>query len=542
MGDRPTSDASPCATDMAAYQDFQGHTKVYSLLLVIPRQKFKHYSMQIGMAQMAGKANTMPSLALALIAALTPRNYTITIADEEVDGVPYDRSFDIVGITAFSNTIDRAYAIADTFRKKGAMVVMGGAHVTFAADETLEHADAVVLGEAEEAWPRLLRDFENGTLKPRYQSQAPAPFVTSPFPRWDLVRTGRYLSLPIQASRGCPYNCEFCLVTKMFGKKKRMRDLDDIVAEIESLPSKRIFFVDDNLTINKNFAHRLMARLKPLEVSWVCQSSIDVTDDEQLLLEMAEAGCHQILIGFESLNQANLDETHKDQNDVSKFEQAIGRIHKVGIHVLASFIIGFDQDTVTTFDTIHEFCLRNHVPYMILNVLACSPGSDLYRKMEAAGRLCRVPAEYKDGMFPTIEYVGLKRPELFRGYLRTLRREFAYDVILAKAKGLFSQGTFTRQRKDPELKPYQKGLIFFRLIGIFLFSADKNKRETFLYLFRMFRRGGVAIESVVMYLMSMEGFNRYVKWLSSQEGTIVAAIERFESLPPSAPISSDGMV
>ena len=504
----------------------------YTLLLVIPRQTYKHYSMQIGMARMAGKANTMPSLALALVAALTPPHYTITIVDEEIDTIPTSRRFDIVGITAFSNTIDRACAIADTFRSRGSVVVMGGAQVTFAPEDALLHADAVVLGEAEGAWPRLLADYERGALRTTYRNNGPVPFTTSPPPRWDLVRTSRYLSLPVQATRGCPFNCEFCLVTKMFGRKKRMRSVDDIISEIQSLPSKRLFFVDDNLTVNKPFARELVGRLQELGISWVCQSSIDITDDDELLETMAQSGCHQILIGFESLNQENLDETQKRHNSVERFAAAIERIHRHGIHVLASFIVGFDNDTLATFDTIHTFCLHHNVPYVILNTLACSPGSDLHRRMAAAGRLCEVDAPYRDGMFPTITYRHMTRTELFAGYLAAVRREFSYPVIYRKGVALFSSGWFRRERSDPQLSPLRKGVMFVRLVCIFMLTPDRDKRRTFNALFSLFLRKQAAIESVVVYLMSMEGFHRYVGWLCRREKKLLSAIAAFKPLPP----------
>jgi radical SAM superfamily enzyme YgiQ (UPF0313 family) len=248
----------------------------YRLLLINPFQKYKHYATQPEMCRLMGKRTTMSPLALTTIAALTPVHYDIRIIDEEIERLPAGLSADIVGITALTNTINRCYEIADSFRGRGVAVVLGGPYISFAVEEGLQHADSIVVGEAEGSWQRCLADFEAGGLRKTYTAEHKDEFTTAPIPRWDLIDTSKVVCIPIEVSRGCPYNCEFCLVTKMFGRRMRYRDIDNVMAEIAASPLRSILFVDDNLTVNKTYARELMRRLKPLGISWTCQASLEL--------------------------------------------------------------------------------------------------------------------------------------------------------------------------------------------------------------------------------------------------------------------------
>ncbi|MBD3239420.1 MAG: radical SAM protein, partial [Chitinivibrionales bacterium] len=457
------------------------------LLLVNPRQTLRHYSVQFGLARLVGRRSIMPSLVLATLAAHTPDHWDIRILDEEVEKIPDDLKPDLVGITALTNTVDRAYELCLLFRRRGARVVLGGPHASYAVQETLLHANAVVVGEAETIWAQVLEDCETQTMRRVYQGDGPFALETQRMPRWDLVDTAQYVSLPVQASRGCPYSCDFCLVARMFGRKMRFRAIDSVIDEIKSLPLKRIFFVDDNFTINRRFANELIERLAPLGVSWSCQASIDIADDEALIRRMADAGCGQVLIGFESLNPESISETHKSQNRRERYERAIERIHGMGMHVIGSFIIGFDHDTIEELDRILDFCDSTGLCFVSINVLGANPGTALYERLEAEGRLRDVPNEWRGGMMPVIEYMRITQRDALVEFSRALRKLFSYEAIGRRAKLLFGNGTFTRHHGDDDVSGGRKALTTLHLVRHFLFSRDKAKRRLFLWMLSQIR-------------------------------------------------------
>jgi len=408
--------------------------KRYRLLLIAPRLTYPHLWNLREVSELMGKRLFSYPLALPLVAALTPANYDIRIVHEDIETIPFDAPVDLVGITSMVPTIGRAYEIADAFRARGVPVVMGGTHVTFNTGEALKHASAVVAGEAEGVWPRCCADFEAGTLAGVYRAAEPPVFKTSPMPRWDLIDTSGLLVLGVQASRGCPYRCEFCLVSKMFGNRMRYRDLDDLLEEIRRLPKAQLFFVDDNLTADKEYARALMPRLEQLRVSWSCQASIDVADDEQLLAAMARAGCMSIVIGFESVDPAALTETRKFHNRIQRYEEAIRRVHAAGIHVIGALIVGFDADTPETFDHIFEFTTRNNISQVMLSTLTVLPGTDLTERMRADGRLVGADTRLINGVYPCMRYQNFSQEDLYHRYFGLLGRLYDYGVVEKKVR------------------------------------------------------------------------------------------------------------
>jgi radical SAM superfamily enzyme YgiQ (UPF0313 family) len=221
-------------------------------------------------------------------------------------------------------------------------------------------------------------------------------------------------------------------------------------------------------------------KLKPLGISGACMSSIDVADDEKLLEEMADAGCYNILIGFESLNPRSLDETNKSHNEGGRiFPKAISRIHKAGIQINASFIVGFDNDTLTEFDCIYDFTLNTGMSNVNLHLLASPPGSVLNERLKEQGRLFNVPVGLGAGFFPTIHYARMGQTEMFDKYMETLRRLYSWETILEKAKILFSNGSFTRHGVDiSSTQKFRLSAIIFRE---YVFTRNKEKRELFSF-------------------------------------------------------------
>jgi radical SAM superfamily enzyme YgiQ (UPF0313 family) len=473
--------------------------------MINPRQVYRHYALQTELAHLIGKKSLMTTVQLPIVAALTPDHYDITIIDEDQDDPLPEGRPDLVALTAITATSRRAFEIADNFRAQGVPVVMGGSFATFSAEEAAEHADAVVCGAAELTWPAVLQDFETGRLGGIYRQDRFVDINESPRPRWDLVDLSRVMSAQVRATSGCPYSCEFCVVPELYGRKMTFRDADEVAAEIESLPIRMLNFVDDNLTINKRYAHELMSKLKPLNVGWVCQSSLDVADDEELLNEMADAGCIYILIGFESVNPNSLAETGKRHNDIAKYEEAVRKIHAAGIQIIASFVIGFDSDTDEDFEHIVEFTQRNALSFIMLHMLTPVKGTRLYDRMEAEGRVCIIDEGLVNGAFPTMRYMNFSLTEMLEKYYATVARFYDWRAVRERALRLFGNGAFRRDPKgDIGLK--QKFRSFINLLRAFLLTTQPEKRRLFLDLFTLGRRRKLSMGTLVLFLLTMEGF------------------------------------
>lgn len=481
----------------------------YRLLLIRPRQVYKHYSTQYEMAGLMGKKAPSSLLALPLLAAYTPDYYQIRILDEEIVKTAEGYKADVVGINMITSNSERGYALAQHYRKAGAKVVMGGPYASYAVEEALQFADSVVIGEAENIWEEILTDFENNSLQKTYQSCLKAPFDKAPMPRWDLVPTRRILSINVQASRGCPFTCEFCLTSQYFGRKIRKRAIADIVNEIKQLPLKNILFVDDNLTLNKKYALELFDAIKPLKISWMCLSSVDVADDLDFLNKMAEAGCKYILIGFESLNSQSLAETHKHQNKREEYLGIIDRIHSVGIFVYASFIIGFDHDTPADFEAFKSFVHEAGLPVFMLNLLGATRGTELYNRLEKEGRLFnKLSKNFNVGMYPVFKHPLFEPGELLNLYYETLLDLYAYKNIRQRSLRLFETGYFNKAKNGGSITAWMKIRTSFTLVNAFLFSSNPEKRKLFMDLIGLIRAKKLDPGEAVAMLLMTEGIVR----------------------------------
>jgi radical SAM superfamily enzyme YgiQ (UPF0313 family) len=484
--------------------------KKYSLFLISPRQRYINYPAHNELAKIFGKKRFMIPLALPTVAALTPAHYDIRIIDEEYDVLPHDAKPDIIGITTIAATISRAYELGDMYRAQGTRVVMGGPYASFMTEEALQHADAIVSGEAEGLWEQCLEDFEKGTLKAVYQSDICGTYKTQKPPRWDLVNMKNIFQVGIQVSRGCPYNCEFCLVSKLFGRKMRYREIPNVIEEIKAAPTSYFFFVDDNLTINKKYAKELMKALIPLGISWGCMCSLDVAKDDELLHLMAEAGCFNILIGFESLNPDSLGESNKRHNkDAAIYESAIQKIHAAGIHINASFVVGFDHDNLQAFDDIFEFTMKMNLPNVNLHLLNAPPGTELYKRYREEGRLFDCNPELGVGHFPTLHYMNVSQIDLFDRYMETIARFYDFKNIRAKAEKLFINGAFTR--KGGEIPVWMKARLSWITFKEFVMTGDKEKRKLFFFILKLIREKKIAIDKGLGFLIAMLGYNRHIK-------------------------------
>ncbi len=331
---------------------------------------------------------TLQPLTPAIIAALTPEGVEVRFLDDRLEEVSYQPAPDLVGITVTTYTAHRSYQIADRFRAVGAKVVLGGHHPTLRPEEASQHASSVIVGEAEGLWKDVLSDFHRDNLKERYQLPEKPDLNSIPRPDRSIFQGKNYLPVKmVETTRGCPHNCSFCSVSSFFGRGYRHRPIEAVVEEVNDLDGRLVFFVDDNIVGDFNYAKSLFRELRGSKTRWFGQTDISMARDEELLKLMKQSGCVGTLIGFESLDDENLKAINKSWNKNLSYDEAVDRIHNKGLTIYGSFITGLDGDTPETVDRIYEFALRKKFLAANFNVLTPYPGTRLYREFQEEGRL-----------------------------------------------------------------------------------------------------------------------------------------------------------
>ncbi len=391
--------------------------------------------------------DAMEPLGLAILKALTPPEVEVACFDDRVEAIDFDHPTDLVGLTVETGTARRAYQIAAEYRRRGVPVVMGGYHPTLLPEEARQHADAIVLGDAEGAWERVVADAARGRLRSTYRGPDHGP-LTGPAPDRSLYRGKRYAPVSLfQYGRGCRFNCDFCSIRAFYGSELRQRPVADLVAEIEAVEPRHVFFVDDNLFVDAAKARELFEALSPLRIRWSCQVSIDATRDPSLVRLMAKSGCLSALIGFESLNERNLEQMKKRWNlKWGDFATAIGVLRDAGILVYGTFILGYDHDTTDAFDVTLDFALRHKLFLANFNPLTPTPGTPLYDRLRREGRLLYdrwwLDERYRYGE-ATFRPRGMSAGELTRGCYRARTAFYSYASI---GRRLFGRGGNLRAR------------------------------------------------------------------------------------------------
>lgn len=328
-----------------------------------------------------------PPLLLPMLAGLTSPDVEVHLVDENVEPVDMDADTDWVAITCMTASAPRAYAIADAFRARNIPVVMGGIHPTVMPDEAAGHADAVVIGEAEPVWQQVIADLAAGRLQPRYQHEGWAELVGLPRPRRELLQVHRYLTINVvQTARGCPNACAFCTVSTVSGRRYRFRPVEEVIEEVRPLGGW-IGFVDDNITGHPQRAKELFEALIPLKLRWVGQADLNLAKDPELMSLAVRSGCQALFIGLESLSQENLRATHKMPNVGTDMSAAIKTIHRAGLEIIGSFVLGLDGDDRGTFARTVEFAQRHKLAAAQFSVLTPFPGTVMREQLERDGRI-----------------------------------------------------------------------------------------------------------------------------------------------------------
>ncbi len=344
----------------------------------------------------------MEPLVFGILRHLTPSHIRTSLYDDRLEEIPWGEPTDLVAITVETYTAQRAYQIADAYRERGVPVVMGGYHPTFLPQESLAHADAVVVGDAEENWPSLLEDFLSGELKTRYDSPPRNDLESIRFDR-SLFEGKPYVPLRlVQWGRGCPFTCDFCSVQSFYEGVSRHRSLDDLGRELADTGNRFIFFVDDNLYLDSPNFLKFLEFLVPLNLRWAGQISLNVARDPRKLRLLKESGCVVALMGFESLEAENLQQMKKSWNDRGlSYEEAIRRFRQHGIMVYGTFVVGYDHDTPDTFEKVTQFAVEQKLFLANFNPLTPTPGTPLYVRLKEEGRLIHDPwwldASYRYG-------------------------------------------------------------------------------------------------------------------------------------------------
>lgn len=392
-----------------------------------------------------GKHVLTPTLALTSVAAATPEGWEVALWDENLlQGPPPHEPFpSVVGITVHLTFANRAYELARWYRERGARVVLGGLHVSACPEEAAKHADALAIGDGVPLWPRILADAEKGALDPVYRAPFGADYGSAPPPRRDLLPRASFLTTAsLMATRGCHNRCDFCyLSTKGVRMPWGVKEPDQVASEWLATGEPYAVFLDNNLGSDREHLRRLCRALAPLGRIWSAAVTIDVTDDPRLVREMALAGCTGVFVGLETLNDTNLAEARKRTPPAADYARRVGILHDNGIQVNGSFVLGFDHDGPDVFDRTVAWIEANRLECATFHVLTPYPGTPLFRRMEAEGRLLHRDWSLYDTAHVVFRPARMTAEQLAEGYASCYRR-------------LFSAGSIWRRRPlDPRAVP-----------------------------------------------------------------------------------------
>jgi radical SAM superfamily enzyme YgiQ (UPF0313 family) len=404
---------------------------------------------------------SLPSLSLLTLAALTPPDVEVEYREvrDLAEGGALPMDYDLVAITSLSAQVLEAYALAARYRAAGVKVVMGGLHVTVMPEEALGYCDAVVVGEAELVWPRVVEDFRRGGLQRVYRAEGEFDLAEAPIPRYELLEIAKYNRLPVQTSRGCPHRCDFCASSILLTKKYKVKPVEKVVAEVRRIKElwrhPFIEFADDNSFVMRGHYKQLLRALKGERIRWFTECDVSVADDAELLDLMHESGCREVLIGLESPTPAGLSGIEMRANwklrQLPKYEAAVRRIQARGIAVNGCFVLGLDGDTPETFDEVYRFVERTNLFDVQITVLTPFPGTPLYARLLAEGRILRPGAWNKCTLFDVNFVPRHMTPEaLQRGLLDLAQRLYDPAFLRARREGFMEE--CRRHRVQPLMR------------------------------------------------------------------------------------------
>ncbi|MEA2236937.1 MAG: hypothetical protein QOC81_1661 [Thermoanaerobaculia bacterium] len=373
-------------------------------------------------------------LTLTTLAALVPPELDarIDLYDEGIQDVPSTLDADLIGMTVITGTARRSYELARTFRAQGKTVVLGGPHVTLVPEEAALHADAIVVGYAEDTWPELLRDFARGALRREYRM---APDFSldrpdMPFARRDLFNQRHFLTQAVfEATRACGHDCEFCIVPTAWGSRQFQKPVSWIVEDIRRVGQKQILFIDLNLVADKAYARELFTALIPLKVRWFGLSTVLIAHDPELMELMARSGCRGLLLGLESVMPGSLGEANKRFNGSVDYKTLIAHLHDLRIAIQGCFVFGLDHDPLEVFDITADFAIDNGIDLPRFAILTPFPGTPLHQRLAAQNRILTRDWELYDGQHVVFQPLNMTPQQLAEGHERAWKKVYRYNAI-----------------------------------------------------------------------------------------------------------------
>jgi radical SAM superfamily enzyme YgiQ (UPF0313 family) len=495
-----------------------------------------------------------PNLSLPTVAAITPAEHEVVLCDENVEEVDFDTDAEIVGLTGYVVHKQRLLELAAEFRRRGKLVVVGGPLATLCPEELREAVDVVFVGEAEYTWPQFLDEYVVGCARPEYRQVEKPRMEDSPLPRFDLLKVDAYRTMTVQFGRGCPFNCEFCDIIVMYGRRPRTKPTAQMMAEFHELHRLGIrtaFVVDDNFIGNKREARELLTALAewqrehgyPLEL--MTEVTVNVAQDDELLRLMREANFSAVFIGIESPRTASLQETHKTQNLRENVLASVHRIQAAGIEVMAGMIVGFDSDDPAIFEEQFRFIQDAKIPISMTGLLNAVPKTPLYERLQRAGRLVK---EFVGDQFVFTNIVpqGMSSVQLYEGYRTLLQRLYGYRNYRRRAMRLILERGATVQRRLAGLGEDLRTLGRVLWNCVLKASPRRAWMTLSLLLWTAVRRPGRLRDAVTLSLMHkhLHGYMREtcrrlgvaVRELKQLEGRLPAPIP-VRVLPPAAAVS-----
>jgi radical SAM superfamily enzyme YgiQ (UPF0313 family) len=459
-------------------------------------------------------AAAFPPLGLLTLAALTPRDHRVTLCDENAgEPIDYGTRAEVVGITGYLIQMQRVFDIAGEFRRRGKVVAVGGPLASLLPEVCRPHCDVLFEGESEYTWPRFLREYRRGRPADHYRETERIHLPDSPPPRLDVLRRP-YAQGIVQCTRGCPFTCEFCDIIVMYGRKVRYKPVGQVLREVEAWHSQgvgQLFFADDNFVGNRPYAKELLRALagwnsrrrRPL--SFYTQCSVDMVRDDELLGLLRDANFFAVFLGIESPRKESLRETRKTQNERLDLVRAVHTIQSHNLFVWAGMIVGFDSDDVDIFEEQYRFLQEAQIPIAMLSILLAVPGTPLYARLKAEGRLLAPSPDPKDRTHyvgtaggTNFRLLGMTAEQLREGQQRLYQRLYAPDAFAARLLGNLSRFGGVRFRPEPvRLKTL---LVLARLARHYWLRGSAARKFFWGTLWRALKKSPPFLSQVVTYL------------------------------------------
>lgn len=335
----------------------------------------------------------LPGLTMPQLAAVTPDDFEVKIVSETSEPIPFDEHWDLVGLTGMGGSgVVRAWQLCDIFKKKGSKTVMGGIAASLCKEEwTLEHADCLVTGEAEDTWKVVLNDFMKGGMKEVYRMTSPPDVTSFPIPAYGKLNAKHYgFWRPVQATRGCPFPCTFCSISEFFKRSYRKRPVSQVVRDIRAAKAsgtRFITFIDDNIGVDFKYCKELWEALIEENIIWASQCSLQISENDEMLALAAKSGCRILSFGIETINPKSLEHIDKGWNRPERYEKAFADIRRHGIEISTEMILGLDGDTPSVFEETFNFLMKNQIALPRQYILTPVPGTPMYHELEAEGRI-----------------------------------------------------------------------------------------------------------------------------------------------------------